>query len=85
MGFNSAFKGLTNTHTQALGRTFPDEGSARRRDRCLTTHYIQKTAMSQAGFEPAIPASQEPQTEQQSGTVGGLFLKQTKNNFIRFV
>jgi hypothetical protein len=38
--------------------------SVRRRDLYLTTHNIHKreTSMFQAGFEPAIPASERPQT-----------------------
>jgi hypothetical protein len=56
-------------HTQldahaTLGRTPLDEGSARRRDVCLTTHNTRKrqTSMSSAGFESTIPASERPQT-----------------------
>jgi len=47
-----------------LGRTPPDEGSARRRDLYLTTHNTHKrqTSMASAGFEPTIPASERPQT-----------------------
>ena len=50
-------------HT-AVGRTPLDEGSARRRDLYLITHNTHKrhTSMSPAGFEPAIPASDRPQT-----------------------
>jgi hypothetical protein len=38
---------------------------ARHRDLYLTTHYTQnrQTSMSQAGFEPAIPASERTQTD----------------------
>ena len=47
-----------------LGKTPLDEWSARRRDLYLTTHNTHKrqTAMPPAGFEPAIPASEQPQT-----------------------
>jgi hypothetical protein len=40
-----------------------DGGSARRRDLYLTTHNIQnrEVSMPPAGFEPAIPASEQPQ------------------------
>jgi len=53
---------LSGPHT--VGRTPLDEGSARRRDLYLTTHNIYKrqTSMPPAGFEPAIPASEWPQT-----------------------
>jgi hypothetical protein len=44
-----------------FGRTPLDEWSARRRDLYLTTHNRQ-TSMPSAGFEPAIPASERPQT-----------------------
>jgi hypothetical protein len=53
---------LKDTHTHSLGRTPPDEGSARPRDLYLTTHNSQETAMPPAGFESAIPASERPQT-----------------------
>ena len=50
-------------HT-TLGRTPLDEWSARRTDLYLTTHntYTWLTSMPPAGFEPAIPASERPQT-----------------------
>ena len=40
------------------------EWSARRRDLYLTTHntHTRLTSMPQAGFEPAVPASEQPQT-----------------------
>jgi len=54
----------THTHTHTFGRSFLDEGSARRRGRYLTTHNTHKrpTTMSPAGFEPTIPASGRQQT-----------------------
>ena len=54
---------ITSRHI-TLGRTPLDEWSARRRDLCLTTHNTHKrqTSMPPAGFEPAIPASEWPQT-----------------------
>ena len=50
-------------HT-AVGRTPLDEGSALHRDLYLTTHNTEKrqTFMPPAGFEPAIAASDWPQT-----------------------
>jgi hypothetical protein len=47
-----------------VGRTPPDEWSARRRDLYLTTHNSHKgpTSMPHAGFEPTFPASERPQT-----------------------
>jgi len=51
-------------HT-TLGRTPLDEGSAQRGDLYVTahnTHTDRQTDMPTAGFEPAIPASERPQT-----------------------
>ena len=47
-----------------FGRTPLDEGSARRRDLCLTKHSTHKrqTSMPSVGFKPTIPASERPQT-----------------------
>jgi hypothetical protein len=44
--------------------TPPNEGSAQRTDLYLTSHDTRKrqTSMPPAGFEPAIPASEPPQT-----------------------
>ena len=55
---------LNDTHTHIPGRTPLDEGSAHRRHVYLTTHNIHKrqTSMPPAVFEPAIPASERPQT-----------------------
>jgi hypothetical protein len=54
---------ITLGHT-TLGRTPLDEGSARRRDLCLTRHNTHKRQISipSPGFEPTIPASKRPQT-----------------------
>ena len=54
---------ITLRHT-TLGRTSLDEWSTRRRDLYLTTHNSHKrqTSMSPAGFEPAIPTRERPQT-----------------------
>jgi hypothetical protein len=66
---------LSDIHT--LGRTPLDEGSARRRDLYLTTHSIQSrnTSMPLAVFEPAIPASEPPQTNalDRAATAIGLY------------
>jgi hypothetical protein len=53
----------TQTHT-TLGRTPLDVWSARRRDLYLTAHNTHKkqTSTPPTGFEPAIPASERPQT-----------------------
>jgi hypothetical protein len=53
---------LNVKHT--LGRFPLDEGSALRRKLYLTSHNTEKrcTSMPLAGFEPAIPASERPQT-----------------------
>jgi len=48
--------------TRASDRTPLDEGSARRRDPCLTTPntHQRQTSVPPAVFEPAIPASERP-------------------------
>jgi hypothetical protein len=54
----------SQSHSDTLGRTPLDEWSARRRDLYLTTHNTHKwqTSMLPAGFEPAIPEIERPQT-----------------------
>jgi len=54
---------VTLRHT-TLGNIPLDEWSARRRDLYLKTHNTQKrqTSVHLAGFEPAIPTSERPQT-----------------------
>ena len=54
---------IARKHT-TIGRTSLDELSTRRRDLYLTTHNIHNRypSMAPAGFEPAIPANQRPQT-----------------------
>jgi len=54
---------ITLRHTK-LGRTPLDELSTHRRDPYLTTHNTlnRQTSMPPARFEPAIPASERPQT-----------------------
>jgi len=51
-------------HTHTHGRTTLAEGSVRRRGLYLTIHntHNRQVSMPPAGFEPAIPASERPQT-----------------------
>jgi len=55
---------MKHTQARALGRTTLGEGSARRRDLSVTTHntHTRQISTPLAGFEPAIPASERPQT-----------------------
>jgi hypothetical protein len=64
------FRGFTITlrHT-TLGRTPLDELSVRRKDLCLITYNTHKR---QTGFEPAIPASERPQTHALDRAVAGI-------------
>jgi hypothetical protein len=59
------YRGFTITlrHT-TVGSVPLDERSARRREQYLTTHNTHKRQISMllTGFEPAIPASERPQT-----------------------
>jgi hypothetical protein len=50
--------------TRTFGGTPVEEGSACRRDLCLTKHntHNRQTSMPTVRFEPAIPASEWPQT-----------------------
>ena len=54
---------ITLRHT-TCGRTLLYEWSSRRRDLYLTTHntYNRQTSIPPAGFEPATPARERPQT-----------------------
>ena len=56
-------------HT-TLDRTALDERSAHRRELYLTTYNTDNrhTTMPPVGFEPAIPASERPQTAQPTGS-----------------
>ena len=56
---------LSHSKTDTSIRTPLDEGSARRRDLYLTTHNTnnRQTSVPPAGFEPAITASERPQTQ----------------------
>jgi hypothetical protein len=74
-------------HT-TLGRTPLDEGPARRTDLYLTTHNTHKrqTSMPPAGFEPAIPASERPQTHALERAVPGIgFPKHTMSKLIHLL
>jgi hypothetical protein len=74
ISYNILFHGATapsgpgpphyQSFTITLGRTPPDEWSARRRDLYLTTDNIhnRKTSMPTEEFEPEIPVSERPQT-----------------------
>ena len=73
---------FTFDHTQGhttVGRTPLDERSARRRDLYLTTHnnYNRQTSMPAAGFEPAIPAGDRPQTLTLDRSATGIGLSKT--------
>jgi hypothetical protein len=62
----SSFTGFLD-HTErrtTVGRTPLDEWSARRKNLYLKTHktHKRKTSMPSVGFEPAIPATERPQT-----------------------
>ena len=60
---SSFLRFLDNTQGRTtVGRTPPDELSARRRDLCLTTHNTQnrQTSMPPVGFEPTISAGERP-------------------------
>jgi hypothetical protein len=61
---------LSHTHTHCT--TPLDERAARRRDRYLTTQNIhhKQASMPPAGLEPAIPASQRPQTHRTATGIG---------------
>ena len=52
---------MTTLRQTTRGRTTLDEFSARRRDLYLTAHNRQ-TSKIPAGFEPAVPANEWPQT-----------------------
>jgi hypothetical protein len=59
------YPGFTITQRcTTVGSTPQDKWSARRRDLYLTTHstHNRQTSMPSVGFEPAIPASERPQT-----------------------
>ena len=71
-------------HTQrrtTVGRTPPDERSARRRDLYLTIHnnHNRQTSMPAVGFEPTISVGERPQTHAldraATGTSAKIFLQ----------
>jgi hypothetical protein len=64
----------THTITHRLCRTPLDEGLVRRGDPYLRTYNIHKrqTSMLTVGFEPAIPASERPQTYALNCTATGI-------------
>ena len=72
------------THTHTLGRSPLDEGSAYRRDLYLTTHNIRKrqTSIQPEGFEPAIPASERPQTHALDRAANGASTRNKLKNLI---
>jgi len=62
------------THIHTFGRTPLDGRSVRRRDFFLTTRntHRRQTSMPPASFEPAIPASELPQTHALDHMVTGI-------------
>jgi hypothetical protein len=67
---------ITHSDIQKIGRTSLDEGSAHRREVYPTTNNTHKREidMPPAGFEPAIPATQRPQTHTLSCDATGIYL-----------
>jgi hypothetical protein len=63
-----------------LGRTPLDEGWAGRRDLYLTTSnpHKRQISMPPAGFEPAIPAGERPQTHDLNRTATGIVSEKIK-------
>ena len=59
---------------RTLGRTPPDDGSARRRDLFLESHNTDKreTYLHLAEFEYAVPASERPQTHALDSAANGI-------------
>jgi len=64
---------LASNSDTTFGRTPLGEWSARSRELHLTSHNINKgqTSMSLAGLEPAVPASDRPQTHALESAVNG--------------
>jgi hypothetical protein len=64
---------LHSLRRRTLGGT-PDERSVRPRDLYLTVHNTHKrqTSMLRAGFEPAIPASEQPQINASDAATTGI-------------
>ena len=68
-----------------VGRTFPDQWSARRRDLYLTTHntHNRQISMPPVGFESTVSAGERPQTYASDRTAtgtGGCIIYSHKNN-----
>ena len=75
---------VSRSHTgrnTTLGRTPLDEGSALHRELYPTTHKIHKrqTCIHSTDFEPAIPASERPQTYVFDRDATGIGSHDTKN------
>ena len=68
---------LRHTVIIRIGRNPLDERSARRRDLYLTTHntHNRRASMTPAGFKPAIPASERPQTHTLHRETAGIVRK----------
>jgi hypothetical protein len=72
---------MTHTHTHTISRTLPDEVLAHRTDD--TQHSKEKDILAPGGFEPAISASELPQTYALDGAttrIGWKFLYQVINS-----
>jgi len=79
------YRGFTITLTHnTVARTPLDEWSDRRRDLYLTTHntHDRQTSMPPAGFEPATPASERPQTHALDREANGIGYKVPKRAHI---
>jgi hypothetical protein len=76
MASSLCYQGFTITlRNTTLGRTALDEWSARRRDLYLTTHNTHKGQVHAAGFEPAIPANEQPQSHALDRGATGMGMK----------
>ena len=73
-GASSFTRFLDDIRHTTLGRTPLDEWLARRRDLYLITHNTSKrqTSLPSTKFEPAIPASEWPQTHASDGANSGI-------------
>ena len=82
---NPFFKFLDHTQRRStVGRTPLDEWSARRRDLYLTTHDTHNRQISKppVGFEPTIPAGEQPQTyalDRAATGTGNIYICGTKS------
>jgi hypothetical protein len=79
---------ITLRHTP-LGRTPLYKQSVRRKDLCLTTHivHLREASTTPAGLEPAIPASEQPQTHALDGAATEIGINKhcrvKKNTFLK--